>query len=82
MRRVRSDSGFELRVQSSEFWFLVFSLLTRNQELEECNDEIASPVREVLLGRPSSRRAIVGARRGGHGGPPVQVTSEVFLTSH
>ena len=41
-------------------------------KLVECNDEIASPVRAVLRGRPSSRRAIVGARRGGHGGPPVQ----------
>ncbi|HSE35918.1 MAG TPA: hypothetical protein VLG74_01365, partial [Blastocatellia bacterium] len=30
-------------------------------------------------GRPSPRRAIVGARGGGHGGPPVQVTSEVLL---
>ena len=31
---------------------------------------------------PLLKRSDCGRQKGGHGGPPVQVTSEVFVTGH
>jgi hypothetical protein len=60
------DRELRLSVERPEFsvnsfWFLV-----------DCIRESASPVRAVLRGRPSWRRSNL-LKRGGHGGPPVQV---------
>ena len=52
------------------------------QKLVECNDEIASPVRAVLRGRPFSRRALCAPRGAATEDRPYRFASEVFVTSH
>jgi len=51
-------------------------------DLVECNDEIASPVRAVLRGRPFSRRALCAPRGAATEDRPYRFASEVFVTSH